>query len=295
VIAISNIGKATTITLNFNNYRIIDLLVEMELKKKEKFLEKAVEMQMIFLDMEKLLKNLDSIDSALIINPQHNLKSNRLEFMFLLKNTINPEEVLSIIEELQRRHSIAIDSLILTEEEFLKLINSEEANPAKEMLWNKIAFFSPQNLWIMIKLALAKNLKIKTEREETNPAKISEIDLACNLSRFGYREMGLKIEKGKEICPEYIITSILLQNNARRIYAIPVILMKNKISYEMLIFLAKKYKKASELLGILKTLNKIKKNEKLENAIRILEKIGVKGTIFSYESIKEKMRLYNAI
>jgi small-conductance mechanosensitive channel len=131
------------------------------------------------------------------------------------------------MEKIQSKHNIKIDCLTLTEEEFLDLLGSEEANPLKEMSSNKIAFFSPEDFCITIKTALRKGIRIKTE-EETNPAKISEKDLVYNLNRFGYKEFGQKIEEGKKICIEYIITSILLQENAMRIQATPILLTKKQ-------------------------------------------------------------------
>jgi len=194
---------------------------------------------------------------------------------------------------LQNIHNIKIDYLILTENEFLELIKSEDSNPLKDMFEDKIAFFSSQNFWITIKTAL-RNIRIKTEKE-TNPAKITNQDLIYNLNRFGYKEMGQKMEQGKKICIEYIITSVLLEDDARRIDAIPIFLIKNKINYNLLMFLCKKYEKEEKLLGILKVLNKVKENEETKNAIRILEAVGTTEIKANEKSILEKMRLYNAI
>ncbi|MCX6821485.1 MAG: hypothetical protein NTW30_01775, partial [Candidatus Aenigmarchaeota archaeon] len=116
-----------------------------------------------------------------------------------------------------------------------------------------------------------------------------------NLSRLGYKEFGLKIEQGKKMCIEYIITSVLLQDDARRLQSIPILLMKNEIKYNLLIFLCKKYKKIGELFGILKTLNKIKENNGIKNAIMILETIKTKEVKMDEKSILEKMRLYDAV
>jgi hypothetical protein len=41
IISLSEIGKSSIITLNFNNYRLTDILAEMELKKKQEFLKKT--------------------------------------------------------------------------------------------------------------------------------------------------------------------------------------------------------------------------------------------------------------
>ena len=292
------IGKSSAISLNFSNYSLADILSEIELKKKREFMGKRPETQLIFLEIEELLKNFNSIKSAMTINPKKNLKLNRLEFVILLADNSKEEteipSITSMMKKIQNKYNIKIDSLILTEKRFLEFMNSDDDNSLKEMFWNKIAFFRPQSFWIMIRMALKNGIKIISEKIETNPAKITEKDLMYNLSRFGYKEMGIKIEKGKDICIEYIITSILLQNDARRTYAIPVILAKNKINYNLLTFLCQKYKKSGQLLGLLKVLNKIKKDRKIKAAIKILESIGTKSIKFDQEIIKKNLRLYNA-
>ena len=298
ILNITEIGKASVITLNFNDYRLTDILSEIEKKKKQEFLEKNIEMQMIFLEIDKEFRStFPSIESISIIDSEKNLKLNRIELLFLLANFEEEQTIFSIhsiIERLQSKHNINIDCLILTEKEFLGLLGSEDINPLKEMLSDKITFFSPEDFWIWIKTALNKGIRIKTE-EKINPAKISEQNLIYNLNRFGYKEFGLKIEQGNKICIEYIITSILLQDDARRTQSIPILLMKNEINYNLLIFLCKKYKKTGELFGILRILNKIKQNNGIKNAIRILETIKAKEIKINEKTIIEKLRLYDAV
>lgn len=300
VLNLSEVGRASIITFDFNNYRLTDILAEMELKKKQEFLKAGTELEMVFLEMDRSFKDIHMIESILIINPENNLKLNRIESLFLLKDhgQALQNEILSansIIEELQSKHNIKIDSIFLTEKEFLDSLESEETNPLKEMLWDKIVFFSPQAFWLMMGMALRRGIRIKTEGGEMNLAKITNRDLIYNLSRFGYKEMGTKMERGKDMCIEQIITSVLLQDDARRVYAIPVLLAKNKVNYSLLVFLCKKYKKTGRLLGLLRALNKIRGNEKTEDAIKMLEDIKTGEIKANKESIMEKMRLYNAI
>ena len=298
ILNLSEIGKASVITLNFNNYRLTDTLAEMELMKKQEFLKTKTEIQTIFIDIDKEFRGaFPSIESISIIDPENNFKLNRMEFLFLLANFDEEQTIWSIhsiMKRLQSRYNIKIDYLTMPEKEFLNSLESEESNPLKEMIQNKIAFFSPQDFWISIKTALIKRIRIETEKE-TNPAKITNQNLIYNLDRFGYKEMGLKIEEGKKICIEYIITSILLQDDARRIQAIPILLTKNKINYNILIFLCKKYKKAEKLLGLIKTLNRIKKDRETEYAIKILETMKIIEIKANEKSIEQKMRLYDAV
>jgi len=281
ILNILKVGKSSVISLNFSNYSLADILSEIELKKKKEFLEKKPEAQLIFLEIEELLKNFNSIKSAMTINPRKNLKLNRLEFIILLANNSKEETeipaITSVMEKIQNKYNIKIDSLILTEKRFLKFMNSNDDNPLKEMFWDKIVFFHPQSFWIIIRTGLKNGMKIISERIGTNPAKITEKDLMYNLSRFGYKEMGIKIEKGNDICVEYM-----------------VILAKNKINYNLLTFLCQKYKKMGQLLGIIKILNKIKKDREIKTVIRILESVGTKKIKFNQDIIEKNLRLYNA-
>lgn len=316
ILIISEIGKSSIIKLNFNNYLLTDILTEMELKRKQDFLEKNIELQMLLLEMTTYFsQGFYFIQSISLINPENNIKLNRAEFLFLLAEPFQwtkdgkpgPEEkremmiqneiqgIYSIMRMIQSMHNTKTDYLILRENGLLELLKSEESNPLKEILSNKIAFYSPQSFWIEIKSALMKGIQIKIENEETNPAKMSEQDLIYNLSRFGYKELGPKISQGKDICIELIITSILLKNDARRIEAIPILLAKNKTNYSLLMFLCQKYAQLYKLFGLLRILNKIKGSKEIENAIMILKDMKLKEARFDENDIKQKMRLYNVI
>ena len=169
------------------------------------------------------------------------------------------------------------------------------------MLSDKTAFYSPQQFWLSISRAHCKGIQIRTEKHGAGPGKISEKDLYYNLNRFGYTEFGEKAGIGENFCIESTIAAILLKGDARRKEAIPVILSKElegnrrKPNYRLLIFLCRKYGRLAELLGMLKALNRIKKSGGTKNAIEIIERLRVKEKKADYKSIREKMRLYNAL
>jgi len=106
--------------------------------------------------------------------------------------------------------------------------------------------------------------------------------------------MGRAIKRGEDICAEYIITSILLGNNSRLMESISIILAKNKINYDLLIFLSQKYGVSEKLLGLLKAFIKLKRVREANDAIKILTNINVRGIAVDEEMIKEKMELYHA-
>jgi hypothetical protein len=163
------------------------------------------------------------------------------------------------------------------------------------MLYDKITFHGPQDFWSHIAAALAKGYRIELLEAETNAAKIPEKDLTFNLARFGYKEVGSELREGQRICIEYIIASIMMKGDARRIEAIPILMAKNKANHSLLIFLSEKYGASGRLIGLLKALDKIKPSKEIAITIGILESLKPKEIRANNKSIEEKMRLYGAI
>jgi len=301
IINLTKTGRSQITTLNFNNYLLIDLLAETELRRKQDLLRNRRELQMFFLELDTYFNDpqFQFLQSISCISPVKNIRLNRIEFLILLKGSrerITIKElnaVHELIRLLQSIHNIKIDYLMLSKDEFIDFLKSEETNPLREMLADKITFLYPQSFWLDIRSTLEKGIHIRIEQIATNPAKISEQDLVYNLARFGYREIGSELKQGKDICIEYIITAILLRNRARRIEAIPIILAKNKSNYNLLIFLCQKYEVSSRLLGLLKILNKIKQAKETQGAIEILQIRKIKEIKANERSIRQKMRLYN--
>ncbi len=298
IITLEKVGNSSVATLNFGSYLLIDMLTELELRRKQDLLKGRTELQMLFMEIDTYCRNLPLMKSICAIKPEKNIKLNRIEFLFLLQAA--SKEMLQehrtalhkIIQLLQSIHNIRIDYMILNNEEFLELLKSSDRNPLTEMLSDKIAFINPQAFWIEIKDALDKGIRIRAE-EETNPMEIAEKDRTYNLARFGYKEIGPEIKTGQNICVEYIVTSILMRKEARRIEAIPIILAKSKANYSLLTFLSQKYGVSGRLLGLLKALNKLRPAKEIREAIAMLEMGKVKEIKADERSIREKMRLYN--
>jgi len=314
-IILKKIGNSSTISLNFNNIILTDILAQMELIKKERISKDNAELSMIFLELETHLKqDFSLISSASIIDPKKNISLNRAEFLIILKEPSKKEfedmpkhdptkhiqnqkiNINSVMNEIQKIHNIKLDYLILTEHEFFELIRKKDYNSIKEMISKQITILYPQNYWSNIKKLMQDGINLE-KVEEIIPSKLSENDLIYNLARFGYKEMGLEFKEGNNFCLEFIIVSILMKDDARRIEAIPMLLEKAKNSnnrpiYNLLIFFCMKYNKLRELYGLLIALNKIKKNIGAEAAMEILEKMKISAKNMDETSIREKMELY---
>ncbi len=296
IITLAKAGRLSLVSLNLSGYATIDFLAEMELKRTRDLLVQRAESMLLLGDIHRHLGEYHLVESMSLINPERNIRLNRAELLVLLRE--KPSEPLDsirgTIQDLHRRHNIRIDYLATGRDELLAILGSGERNPLKEMVADKIAFFNPQAFWMTIGGAVEKGIQVRFEREETNLPKISEQDLVSNLARFGYREFGPRINQGQSICIEYIVTSILIKDDARRIEAIPVLLAKNSVNYNLLVFLSQKYGISGRLLGLLKALGKIVDMEEVREVIRSLEAMDVREVKANQASIRERMRLYNA-
>lgn len=296
-------GKSYMTSLNFENYPLIDLLAEMELGRKQNFLTGRQELQMLMLEIDTYLRPIPLLRSIIMLNPERNSKLNRIELILHIGKTDDKKLITDntlaihlIIETLQKMHNIKIDYLMMEDDILLNLLRSNEANPIREMMHNKIVIFNPQYFWGEIRDTIRNGIKITIEETETSPAKISEQDLVYGLARFGYKEMGPQIKQGRMICIEYIIASLFFHKDARRREAIPILLAKNidRTNYYILLFLARKYGFEGKMLGILKSLRNLAAHgDLLGEPIRLLEAMKIEEIKADSKSMKEKLRLYN--
>ncbi|MGI0059155.1 MAG: hypothetical protein ACREBJ_05245, partial [Nitrosotalea sp.] len=266
IVKLEQIGNTSIANINFENYAIIDLLSELELRKKRDFLKNRQEIQMLMLDLDTYVYDQDLIQSICLINPEHNVKINKVEFLVHLKKSNNKKMIYDtklgiyvILNHLQMIYTMRINALVLEDSDFFDLVKSNELNPVREMFYDKIVTFNPQHFWLCMKNELTKGTKIKLEEKQTHPGKISEEDLVYNLARFGYTEFGPVIKEGKQVCIEYTIASIMFHKDARRMDAIAIMLAKNtkKTNYDLLLFISRKYDFVEKILGILKSLRNL--------------------------------------
>ena len=304
IVTLEQAGNTSIANINFENYMIIDLLSEMELRKKQDFLKNRQEMQMLMLELDTYLYNQDLIQSISIINPERNAKLNKTEFLVHLKKSSNRKMIYetklgiyAILNHLQMIHTTRIDALVLEDNEISDLVKSNEVNPVREMFYDKITVFNSQNFWLWMRNEIINGTKIKIEEKQTHPAKISEEDSVYNLARFGYTEFGPKVKEGRQICIEYIIAAIMSRKDARRIDAIAIILAKNtkRTNYDLLLFISRKYEFAEKILGILKSLRNLVAHAKMavEEPIRLLETMNIEEIKTDEKRMKDRLKLYH--
>lgn len=279
LITITKAGRSSIPSLNFASYALLDMLSEIEMRKKREFMDGNRTLRPLILDIETCARGNPRIESMCITSPERNARLNRAELLILNQNASassseNKASIHRAIMEIQHKNDIRTDALLLSPEDFSQLLASNEINPLREMISNKIAFHAPQAFWAEVADTLAKGRTIRLLSEETNPARIAENDLLFNLDRFGYREFGTRIDRGRNICLEYIICSILMKGDARRTNAIPALLSKNAANLNLLIFLLQKYSLSAILIRFMKGKGRPQGIARITDAMREFEGIG---------------------
>lgn len=304
IITVEQTGNTSIVNINFANYMTIDLMSEVELRKKSTFLQNRPELQMLLLELDTYVHGQGLIQSISIMDPERNAKLNKIEFLVHLK-TLDSHEMIydakigiyQMLNNLQMIHNMKIDALVLEDKELTDLVKTNEANPVREMFHDKIAISNPQAFWIWIRNEIIKGTKIKARESKTHPAKISEEVLIYNLARFGYVEFGPTIKEGEPVCIEYTVAAILFQKNERRNDAIAIILAKNtkKTDYDLLLFVSRKFGFTEKILGILKSLRNLVVHARIVVAepIKLLEAMNVEEIKPNEKRMKDRLRLYH--
>lgn len=293
VVHLTKAGSSSQVSLDLRNRQTIGALSEMDLRKRHSLLSGREELQRLF----DSLSDPPSIAPASLIDAERNAKLNRAELLIQIPGWISNARTKILgdsLREMEARLNIRIDALALDEKGFRSLLAAPDKNALKEMLSKQTALLGPDLFWSGIRNAWAHGIRIQFDRDETNPAKMSEQDLTYNLARFGFSEFGSPAKEGESIGIEYIVIAVLLKGDARRIQGIPVILAKNPANYALLLFLSKKYGIQGELLGLLRTLARYKESQDLRRALLVLEAAGVREVKVNETSVREMMRTYHA-
>lgn len=306
-VEILSIGKTSLVSLNFKGYITVDLLAEMEIKKKQELVKRRPPLGTLFLEIGACLRNLVFVRSVSIINAEKNLKLNRVELLIVVRGhgtSLFPDddEVKSLYVTLQALQSIRnqkLDCLVITDQKLLdSLAATYEANPVREMMPNRMTFYGPQNFWNTVRAGIEAGLLLRVLESDTVPASISEADLMHNLEKMGYKEMGMTpAAGGKDICVEYIVAAMIAKGDARRIEAVPVVLAKqeDRMNYDVLLFLAQKYNLSEMLLGLLRAYAEILHDKRAMDAVGLMDQMKIKEARVDKTAIREKMKLYNAL
>lgn len=278
------LGRASSISLNFGSYRLLDFLAEMELRQKQAILERIPRAEATFAALDGCLREVPA-RFALIAEAERNFRLNRIEILICVEAG---KEALAreAIQGLGQRHNIRIDALPISEAEFLEFLSRPEQNPIQEMAAIGTALFSPQEYWATMARAEADGRRIRVARP-TPPGTLPTSEVLFNLSRFGYPLLGGP-EKGPLLCIELAATAALMSSEPRLHDGAAVILSKNPFNARLLAFLATKYGLSRELRALLDAGAKSKDKEALK---RLLPKARARST---RPSLRKTLEAYNA-
>ncbi len=222
------------------------------------------------------------------------MRLNRAEFLILIdqENLADRQKARSMINELRRHSNIRMEDLILNQGKLIDFLKSSEKNPIKEMLSDKIAIYLPQSFWNLIRNAYIHGTRIRFDNERTNLSKIKESDLAYNLAKFGYKELGPEIRQGEDYSVEYIISSILMGDDPRRAAAASILISKNRPSFELLEFLSMRHGFGKKLLGLLEAINDISPAPEFSDAISAFKERRINPSRVNDGQIRNLMEVY---
>lgn len=296
VVTMEKQGKASIPILNFANYLLLDTLTEMELQKKRDFLRKWPHTWALFESLERELGDLPSVESILLLDPEHNAKLNRAELLILTdgKDKAREGKAEKAAHEMGTRFNVRVEPLVVAGAELIEGLRSPEKHPFKEMLPGMVVLYMPQKFWGLIRDAMVHGMRIRFDLDRTDPSKIGEKDLTYNLARLGYREIGSETETGQDFSVEYIVSSALLGEDKRRIVAVPVLLAKDKIEYSILVFLSRRYGFAEKLLGVLVALIKVAPSREIDHAVASMSGAGISPAKMDEAHVRRALRLYGS-
>jgi hypothetical protein len=240
---LAHLGRASSISLNFGNYLLLDLLAEMELHKKRAILERIPRGEPIFAALDGCLRDIPA-RFALLSQAERNLRLNRIEILICVAKG-EEARASSAIGDLARRLAIRIDALPVSEPELIAFLSKPEHNPIQEFAATGTALFNPQAYWASIAGAEADGRHARIA-DPLQPSKLPSEDLVFNLGRFGFPLLGSPAQ-GRPLCIELTVTAALLSSDPRLREGAAVILAKNPFHARLLSFLATKYDQAGAL------------------------------------------------
>lgn len=234
---LERLGRTYAVSLNFGSYRLVDLLTEMELRRKGAILERMPRAEPPFAALERLFRELP-VEFAWLVAAEKNLRLNRLEVLVCVAKG-GEDRVSTALAEPSRKLNIRIDALAITTSEFLSFLTRAEHNPIQEMVADGIALFGPQSFWATIAAAEAEGRHARAA-QPVDPVRLSRADLMYNLARFGFPLLG-GATRGKAVCIELTVTAALIRREARLHAGAAVVLSKAAFHPRVLAFLSTKH------------------------------------------------------
>lgn len=292
VVAAAQCGRSVSPSLDLSSPLAADRMAQVELENKASFLARREDWQEAVGRLTEALGALPGVGSAAMVRPEEHARLNRMELLVVLRQGAGEAAAgaRDAARQVGRACNVRVDALALGSGALGRLLCSGEANLAREALSCKTVILRPQEFWMQLARLWREGARIASHGR-IDPTEISGADMAHNLNRFGYQEMGTAAPRGTDIGVEYVVTSILVQGTARQVSAIPVMLAKcRRIDYGLLAFMAEKYAVMERLLPYLKILLEARPDDALRG---IVGRPGPREEGADADDARRAMRLYN--
>jgi len=287
IIKITTEGKNKIISLNKENPFSKYYMAEIEDSK------------MIEIDIFKeLLDDLLSLPekfnifSMASLETKHHLALNRVELLILVKNHDEDYDLIKSLSQMESAYNIGIDPIILTLDEFIKIMKSDELSPIKDLILDKYILYNSLGFWDLI---IRNDINSDYKKLNKYPQEITEEELAYNYNRFGFK-LHEKLTEETKISLEAIIFAMSITDEPRIKYGSIIILKKNidKIILSYLFYIYKRYEELSRLRSMILSLIELQALKMNENIKRYLDLMKEDKSIkFDLNTIKKYIELYD--
>jgi hypothetical protein len=260
---VARLGRTSVVSLNLGNYRLIDYLAEMELRRKRELFARHPRAGAVLPSLEACLRGLP-IEFALLVAAEKNLSLNRVELLVCVAPG-GARRTAYAVADLSQGLSIRIDALVLSSGEIVEYLSMAEHNPIQEMVAEAIALSHPQSFWALLEEAVAAGRNVRVAKS-VSLAKMGRTDLTYNLGRLGFPLLG-GASQGEPASIESTITAALMTADSRIRSGASVVLSKNRVNPRLLSFLALKYGVDQDLLQLLGSLEASLERDELNSLL----------------------------
>ena len=267
IIGIEAEGNSKLINLNMENPISTYYISEMENYKNQGLkLSKELLSDILSLALEFDIFSICSLETDKC------QRINRLELLILARNHGSNRNLIKSLRRMESNYGTKIDPIILTIDEFAKIMKSGESDLIKDLILDRNILYNIEGFWEMIK---QRKIDARYKRLDKLPQDITRDELAYNYSRLGY-QLNENIKHGNRIAIETIIFAMSINNEIRIRYGAIILLYKNieRINWAYLYYIYKRYDSLGKLKGILLSLahlTDIKHDNEIRDYIDIIQ------------------------
>lgn len=311
-------GGSSRVSLELGSLATVDLLAEVDLLTKRRARPATDPREPTPSALASLLQQEPMVTTAFLVDEEASRALNRMEVVIVVGSTedealgrgeggVGPDGEASPerLTDLHRRISdrteelnTRVDLLVIAEDELIARLSGPRADPVQALVGRRTALVDPQRLWWLVHRAQREG---RSPRSTTGGeprdgildviAGITEEELAWNLPRYGYTEMGAGAGGGRELPVELVIAALLRAEDPRRRYATTVLLTKNPWNPRILAFLATKHNLQDDLSAFLGTLGTLAPSPRIQAAQRLIRQPAEEVEI-DREQVQEMLDLY---